>query len=478
MTRLLVLGSAPLPSEKQLRLYAANLRTWHLVAPLLEDGHEVRLVAGRLPGTHPADLPPETRSVKEGLEYYSVTPEIFHDDAYLQRHCDEWQPDAILGVNTYPASRAVAIDTELPIWCDLNGWVMAEAQTKCRVYDDDAYLSHFWNMERAVLDRADVISTVSDAQAHATVGELAARGRLGKSTFGYRFTVTIPNAYRAVPRGAPGIVRGKVVPSDAFVVLWAGGYNTWTDVDLLFSALEAAMSREPRLVFVSTGGAIEGHDDHTFESFRRSVARSLYRDRYHFAGWVSTEDIPRYYSDADLGINIDSDNYETLYGARNRINEWMAAGVPVLTTRGTEVSRLVEREELGLVASIDDAEQVAAHLLWATEHREALSAIAKRARSFACAEFSYPRTTKPLREWVSSPRRAPDGGRRVAFSDIDFFADIDAVAPMSRQQLRSRLVELEAARKRAEEDLAAIHGSRMWRYWTCYHRIRRAVGRA
>ena len=90
---------------------------------------------------------------------------------------------------------------------------MAEAQTKCRVYDDDRYLSHFWSMERAVLDRADVISAVSEAQAHATLGELAVRGRLGRKNFGYRFVHRVPNAiseveYRHDKTVLRGVFRG------------------------------------------------------------------------------------------------------------------------------------------------------------------------------------------------------------------------------------------------------------------------------
>ena len=34
------------------------------------------------------------------------------------------------------------------------------------------------------------------------------------------------------------IVRGRHVPEGAFIVLWSGGYNVWSDVDTLFAGLE------------------------------------------------------------------------------------------------------------------------------------------------------------------------------------------------------------------------------------------------
>ena len=53
MTRILILGAAPLPFESLARQYAANLRTWHFTKPLLDDGHDVRLIGCRLPKTYP-----------------------------------------------------------------------------------------------------------------------------------------------------------------------------------------------------------------------------------------------------------------------------------------------------------------------------------------------------------------------------------------------------------------------------------------
>ena len=422
MTRILILGAAPLPFEPLKRQYAANLRTWHFTRPLLDDGHQVRLIACRLPETYPEGAEPVILTERERFEYFSVSAELFHDTGYVQKLADAFDPQAILGVNTHPSSRAVMIDTECPIWCDLNGWIMAEAQTKCHVYDDDRYLSHFWSMEREVLDRADVISTVSEAQAHATLGELAVRGRLGRKNFGYRFVHRVPNAIAEVDyRHDKKVFRGTLANEDDFVVLWAGGYNTWTDVDLLFEALTTAMEEVPELRYVSTGGAIDGHDEITFANFRRRIEQSPFADRFHFAGWVPTEDVPSYYFESNLGINVDSYNYETIFGARNRLNDMMKVGLPMLTTTGTEISRQVAEHGLGLTCDTGDAPAFAERLIWAARHRDQLPAMAEAARTFALEEFSYERTTAPVRAWAKDPRRAPDLGQPVDLRPVDIF---------------------------------------------------------
>ena len=108
----------------------------------------------RLPKCYPADVPPVLGQELAGCEYFSLSGEKFHDEAYMTELCEEFRPDAVVGVNTHPSSRAALLPTQVPLWCDLNGWVMAEAQSKCSVYEDDNYLSHFWKMERAILLRA------------------------------------------------------------------------------------------------------------------------------------------------------------------------------------------------------------------------------------------------------------------------------------------------------------------------------------
>lgn len=474
MSRLLILGHSPLPWEPSAIQCSGNLRTWHLVKPLLDAGHEVRLVAAQVPDSCPAEAERETEMRRDRLHYFSVAMDLFHDRGYLQGHHDAFDPDAIIGINNYPTSRTVNIETDRPVWCDLNGWAMAEAQTKAATYNDDAYLSHFWRMEASVLDRADVISTVSRAQAHATVGELAQRGRLSRRNVGYEFCHPIPNALSDnTYEHVPGVIRGSRVADDDFVLLWVGGYNTWTDVDLLFGALDRAMSQLNTLHFVSTGGALKGHDDLTFEKFRRRIQAASFRDRVHFAGWVPTSHVPSYYFESDLGINVDRRSYETQFGARNRLNDMLKAGLPILTTLGTEISYDLAQRDLALTAPMGDVESFAERILWAHDHREALRSMADAASTFAHRAYSYAHTVGPLLQWAEAPRRAPDRGEAVSFDGtIDFFrekSEDDASEPEATPAYR----DLDQRRRHLEEQLQAVTTSRVWRWYMAYIRARR-----
>jgi glycosyltransferase involved in cell wall biosynthesis len=108
------------------------------------------------------------------------------------------------------------------------------------------------------------------------------------------------------------------------------------------------MNEIPDIYFVYTGGAISGIDDKTFARFSEMVNASRFKDRFVFLGWVKTNEIPLIYSECSVGLNIDRACVETFTGARNRINEMMKFGLPVITTIGSEISEECVRVGAGI----------------------------------------------------------------------------------------------------------------------------------
>jgi len=182
MSRLLVLGVSPLPFESSNRSFGPGTRTWQLVKPLVDDGHEVLLVGMRIPMTYPADAPAEIVVQDEGLMYRSVRPELFLDASYVDRLADEFRPDAMIFAHGGASFSEQLVQTGIPVWVDLCGHVMAEAQAKAAVYEDDGYLTYFFDKIVPALFIGDAFSTVSDAQEYALVGELGLAGRLNSKT--------------------------------------------------------------------------------------------------------------------------------------------------------------------------------------------------------------------------------------------------------------------------------------------------------
>jgi glycosyltransferase involved in cell wall biosynthesis len=407
MTRVLIVGFAPLPVER-LPMSGPSLRTWHLVSAILGAGHEVCLIANRGHDVYPADLPPITSQRNGALTYHNVADEQWHTPAALISLVTAFAPTCVVGITAAGSAASVPLASLLPLWADLYGSLMAEAQMKAQVFNDDSYLAHFWRIELAALQRADRFSTVSARQRWALIGELGLVGRLNRWTSGYEFATTMPIAVETTPfvPQAP-LLRGRVVPEGAFVILYSGGYNTWCDVDGLFAALEGVMHRHLHVHFVSTGGKIEGHDPHTFARFTSMVSASPHASRYHLQGWVPAADLPAYYAESDVAVNADKPSYEAMLGSRTRALDWLRAGLPCVLSDLPELAAEFRAAGVALTYRAGDVEDLSACLERCVAHPDLLRTMRKKAPALL-HQYSYAATTAGLLRWVAEPSHAPD----------------------------------------------------------------------
>ena len=440
MSRLLILGVSPLPHESTERSFGPGPRTWQLTEPLLEDGHEILLVGMRIPMTYPDETPPELIEQRGQLSYASVTGEVYFQTPYVQNAYDGFHPDAVIFAHGSASYVDSILDSSVPVWIDLCGHVMAEAQAKAAVYDDDTYLDYFFHKMLGSLFRGDVFSTVSDAQGWALVGELGMAGRLNSRTDGVRLVHTIPcgaeeNQYQHDTR----VLRGIDVDDEDFVVLWSGGFNTWTDVDTMFEALSIAMDRDPSIRFVATGGQIDGHDEITYPRFVDLINASTHRDRFILKGWLARNLVHNYYFEADVGINCEKDIYEVRMGSKHRILDWSRAGLPVVSTRVTELSEAVEEDGVGFICDAGDPAALAGAILEAVEHRDELAELGEACRRSMRRRYGFYASTAALRAWAGDPTFAPDRDRQPTCLQAAL-----AVAP----------IEPEAAPEQPESDAA------------------------
>ena len=400
-----------MPMDSSTTLYGLGLRTWHFIEPLLRDGHQLYLIGIRIP--HDASLPDIQKQEFPQWTYLSVNnTDLYLNPAFLQEIHDAFNPDAILGINTYPAYIASLIQSEKPFWADLNGALMTEAQAKSAVIGNDQPVLDFWKQELAVIHRADIFSTVSIPQKYMLLGELASIGRINQYTVDYDFACWIPNSIEDIESPKPSngpYIRGKLTGENDFVVLWSGGYNTWTDVETLYRGLHQAMEQNPNIHFVSTGGALKDHDESTYLKFQQLIQASPFKNRFHLMGWIPTEDVLGYYYESNLGISIDTLNYETLTGARNRLIHMMKVGLPVLTSLGTEISRIIQKEKIGFTFDIGNADQLTQRILDSAKDLSGLKELGLIGKQYVYQHFTYGITTQPVREWMKHPRRCPHG---------------------------------------------------------------------
>ena len=424
---------SPLPFENDRKVYGTGIRTWQFLEPLLKKGHEICVCNYAIPSAYEENFKSQFKSdfiinnTHKGFEYkfnYNILArEDFENIEVLRKLFLNFKPNCIVGCTFYPSyiiskllsdlrndSNVDVILSKIPFWADLFGHVMAEAQARAFIDNNDSCLFHYWNSEYNIITTADVFSCVSNRQEYTLIGELGAVGRLNRYTSGYNFSNNIPF-------GMPDygfehkkvVIRGfNDVSADDFIFLWTGGYNTWTDVDTLFAGLEKAMEKNTKIKFVSTGGEIPEQDIETYPRFLSMIAKSKFKKNFIMKGWIAGEDVPNYYFEADVGINIDKNIFEVKFGSKNRILDWMRAGLCVLSSNVCELTEIIEREKIGFTFKPGDADDMAARILYLASHKGEVKQTAKRGKEFGMKYFNFDITTKPLQEWVAAPKFAPD----------------------------------------------------------------------
>jgi glycosyltransferase involved in cell wall biosynthesis len=416
-----LIGAGPLPVYAGQASMGPGIRTWQFASSLARDGHRLLLITFEFAVGKGWDY--EKPRYSEDLESIGKIehisfPEPDAEDyekliSKIRTKIEDWKPDCIVSAGTFFTARvAASLDLSHPLWIDFFGHSMSEIQAKVNRSDREEaeFFKFLYMAQLRSLRRGDRFSALSHPQKMAAIGELSLAGRLNPDNLGVDLVSVIPCGFdgdKPVEHRKNVLRNVKVSPED-FVVLWTGGFNSWVDDETLFEGLLQAMSREETIRWVGLGGGIGGHFQKGYQEFRSKAESSGYRDRFLFLEWIPTDQVPDYYFESDIGINVDLPIYEALLGGRNRIVGWMAAGLPVLTTEITEISRQIKEHRLGFTIPVNNAQVLGDTLVDLAHQREQLKEVGQRAREFAHNHLNFRVTTEPLLSWVSEPLKAPD----------------------------------------------------------------------
>lgn len=415
MNEILLLGAGPVPTACSIMTCSYNLRTAKIARWLRREGFAFQLAAIDIFGTTDAACSVQASLAGE----YTLFAKTEAGQRALADFIRETQPRAIVAISYEAAAAVCAIEHAIPLWADMPGWIMTEAQLKAATAGSDAYVEHFAERERRVLERADVISVVSHNQRHATLGELAMLGRLSRRNIAHDLVRVLPSLaldWQAVLEEtgeASSAEGGTDLPPDAPVLLWSGTYNLWTDSGRIDRLVGDLMHALPSLHFVSTGGHIPHHNDELYHDFLARTAASGHAGRIHMLPWLPFNVALAWLKRASLGLCIDGVNLEVAYGSRTRVVEMLAQGLPVATTTGTELVN--DLAQAGAVIALDPADPQG----WAQAIEpyfcspEKLAQLAAHGRRYVHEHYALERVGRELREWLRAPRRAPD----LAFRD-------------------------------------------------------------
>jgi len=439
--RVFLIGSGPLPGDNPREMSFPALRTRQFLIAMLEAGHEVtlgclipRAIDGQGdPGAEPGGLREmelRTRTGKSSFQYVVVRPDEPGRFLMLRDLRGHIAPDVTVTAGPFlPMAAGARAAGDEPLWVDVPGDPMSEAQARAYRAGSSDPIHRYREMYGWALARGDRFSVISAAQRGPLVGAMGLAGRLTGDTVGHEFVQVIAGSVEGLqdwdlnqaddvsqlPANFPRL------DERAFVVLFCGGYNTWLDGDTMLDGLLRAMERDPSIHYVSTGGALRGHDESSYRRFRDRALASPHNQRFHFLGWIPGTSIPAVFRRAQLCMFIDLPCYEAEFGARTRVLEALERRVPVAATNSCDLTAELEGTELFYELPTGDA-QAAADLLVDLAGRHAQGVPLRLGQGSVPWQEVRKRhtiaaTTTPLIEWLAAPERSPGG------VPIDFLED-------------------------------------------------------
>ena len=455
--------------------YAPCARLLQLAQPLADEGHQVFVLAATMPGT--TKKAPVRRFERQNIDFLRCELQDLNSDE-LRGFIEESRADLLIGVTPRPAAWAIRHAGDRPLWIDLFGDLMAEAQAREIVFPGDERLEAYRNILAELLEAGDAFSTVSEVQINVLIGQLGLAGRLTADLIGGGASQSDPGKSLScgipifsLPCAAPFISPDPGpdsiptdLPTGAFIILSSGGFNTWLDIETLFAGLEKAMEERENLYFLATGGGIPGQDEESFRHWTQLLEGSRHRQRYMMLGFLRPGELAALIHRADLGLICEKDILERCLGSSGRVAHWLKAGLPVVCTPLSELGREIGARGMGRCYRPGDAGDLARILVELRDSPTDLKAMAHAAAAFARDELSPEATTRPLRQWVHTAEKLPGSRQRSVSRMVALLDEISELKGMvdSRDQ---RIIELQS-------DLGEIHHSRMWSWWMRYLDLR------
>lgn len=167
--------------------------------------------------------------------------------------------------------------------------------------------------------------------------------------------------------------RARLNVESSFVVGWVGSFRNFHALDVVLAGFEALLSAVPEAVLVLVG---DGPERSMCEDFAARVGT----DRVRFTGMIPFEEVPSIAASFDVAV-IGGRAGEQFHYSPLKLQEYLAAGVPVVAPALGEAKEILGDGAAGRLYEPGDIEDLAAQLanLAANdEHRQVMARAARQ----------------------------------------------------------------------------------------------------
>ncbi|MCL5004510.1 MAG: glycosyltransferase [Patescibacteria group bacterium] len=178
------------------------------------------------------------------------------------------------------------------------------------------------------------------------------------------------------------------IPKDRRIVLFMGRLHKIKGLDTLIPAFAEVVKKEPKAVLV-----LAGPDENNYrKNLKSQISNLKIDDKVIFTGMLVGDDKIAAYRESDVFV---LPSYSENFGMV--VAEAMAAGKPVVITKGVGIAKKVEEAGAGLVVE-KDAKQVAEAILKILNNSDLAKKIGENGRKLVKTEFSSGKVAEKFME--------------------------------------------------------------------------------
>ena len=144
--------------------------------------------------------------------------------------------------------------------------------------------------------------------------------------------------------------------SDAPTLVYSGNVTYWSGLDVVISALPEIARTIPHVRLTIIGGGITSY----LSQRQALVTQKGVGDRVTFLGTRSNDSLPAAFRKADVGLAFFVPMDMRRYAVPLKVFEYIAAGLPVIGTKGSETETILNEGRCGIAVDYDAASFAAA----------------------------------------------------------------------------------------------------------------------
>ncbi|MGB9723257.1 MAG: glycosyltransferase family 4 protein [Chloroflexia bacterium] len=390
MRILYIASGIPLPGS-----LGGSVHTLEVARGLVARGHTVQVVAAR--GGRHFPLRAKKASVEGFPVVYLDWPKPFSFLGLFQvgRLVRAFRPDVVMeryynfaGCGIYWAHRL-----GLPSLLEVNALIVDPPEVFKRRLDDRLG----GPMRRWAL-RQCLWATRIVTPLHTTVPPEVPRERVVEIPWGANTAHFRPEV-KGERAGEVAALRARLgLPPEARVVVFLGTFRPWHGAMEFIQAGRQLAARRPEAYFLLVG---EGQGRPAAEALCRASGLEA---RFRFTGGVPYEEVPLYLALAEVGVAPFQPRYHPALRAAGffwsplKVFEYMAMGLPVVTTAIPPLDRIVRPGEEGLLVAEGDVAGLALAIAALLDAPEQARAMGQNARRRVVAEYSWERHCERLEQ--------------------------------------------------------------------------------